>query len=139
MCDNIYSQHVNPFSAETEVRLDYPVFHGLKAIHTPHTHPDLNAHGVMEASSGHIESAQEINNLTHMHKHTRTYTVTLLLALGCGVLGQISTPSPQRIFFYFLKLCSLTLSLNLLSSQTPDQNTNVQYVNTVQDLLRMEQ
>lgn len=105
MCDNIYSQHVNPFSAETEVRLDYPVFHGLKAIHTPHTHPDLNAHGVMEASSGHIESAQEINNLTHMHKHTRTYTVTLLLALGCGVLGQISTPSPQRNFFYFLKLC----------------------------------
>ena len=60
----------------------------------------------MEASSGHIESAQEINNLTHMHKHTRTHTVTLLLALGCGVLGQISTPNPQRkMFSFFLKLC----------------------------------
>ena len=38
MCDNIYSQHMNPFSDDTEVKLDYPVFHGLKAIHIPLTH-----------------------------------------------------------------------------------------------------
>lgn len=93
---------------------------------------------MLEGSGGHIESAQEINNLMHKHKRTQSRCYWHR-AVVFSARFPLPIPKEKKGKKIFLKLFWLTLSLNLLSSQTPDQNTNVQYVNTVQDLRGMEQ